>query len=126
MWFTTESLALQGGDGDLQALYPIPFSMTMSVPVSLGGIVLVRRAYWVSLRSGPRGYDNVYNVHNPELLEERGRGNGPETRPGAKPSQRGCSPKPPRLIGNPRPLGRGGGQSNKVESSVSGLKFPLP
>jgi len=27
------------------------------------------------------------------------RGNGPETRPGVKPSQRECSPKPPRSKG---------------------------
>jgi len=30
---------------------------------------------------------------------ERGRGNGPETRPEAKPRNEACSPKPPRTRG---------------------------
>ena len=50
-------------------------------------------------------------THNPKPRSMRGRGNGPETRPGAKPGgSRACSPKPPRSKGNPRPSGRGGGQ----------------
>jgi len=37
------------------------------------------------LKQCSRGYDSS-STHNPEPLEERGGGNGPETRPEAKPS----------------------------------------
>jgi len=36
----------------------------------------------------------------------RGRSNRPETRPGIKPSKRGCKPEPPSSKGNPHPLGQ--------------------
>jgi len=53
-------------------------------------------------------------IHSPEPRPKRGRGNAPETRRGAEPSFRWeCSPKPLRSKGNPRPLGRGGGQTNR-------------
>jgi len=42
---------------------------------------------------------------------ERGRGNGPETRPRAEPSERGdVAPNLPALAGTLTPSGRGGGQ----------------
>ena len=42
---------------------------------------------------------------------ERGRGNGPETRPRAKPSERGdVAPNLPALAGTLAPSGQGGGQ----------------
>ena len=73
--------------------------MMTAMPVSLGGRSLEIPSVHARLKQCPRGYDSS-STHNPESLEERGRGNGPETRPGAKPSKRGdVAPNLPALKG---------------------------
>ena len=67
--------------------------MMIVVHVSLGG----RPLAYIRLNLRLRGCDNTHNL---ESLEERGRGSGPETRPGAKSPPRGdVIPKLPALAG---------------------------
>ncbi len=57
----------------------------------------------------------AYNILITPSPQQWDRGNGPETRPRAKPLGEGdVAPKPPRTSGNPRPSGRGGGQPGVV------------
>ena len=84
--------------------------MMIVVHVSLG----VRSLAYIRLNPCLRGCDNIHNL---ESLEERGRGNGPETRPGAK------SPKREDVIPNLPALG--GGEEVRPSGTPHSLREAL-
>ena len=70
-----------------------------------------------------RDYDN--NIHNPESLEERDRGNGSETRPGAKPSERGDVASNLPALGGKETLTLQDGEEVSEEDIAEAIRFML-